>query len=206
MLTCLWFSKYLACSPFELLGAKRKLTCFHASFFPFCPFCWPPLFLPFSRHLFAIFFPSKSALFCREKGTVQSLERGSSGMHLSTKFGKEIPSRNLREKRSGKRGFFFTRCLVLGRRSCQTHYQSLNTRGGKRWGCQNTYANVGGISKLLWRHAFVGPYPSPVEHRLWKIITIRTKIYADWLGVVFPTFRLSINSCVSDRVKLIETD
>ena len=26
------------------------------------------------------------------------------------------------------------------------------------------------------------------------------------LGVVFPTFRLSINSCVSDRVKLIETD
>ena len=69
-----------------------KLTCFHASFFPFCPFFWPPLFLPFSQHIFAIFSPSKSALFCRAKGTVQSLERGSSGMHLSTKFGKEIPS------------------------------------------------------------------------------------------------------------------
>ena len=34
------------------------------------------------------------------KGTVQSLERGSSGMDLSTKFGKEIPSQNLREARS----------------------------------------------------------------------------------------------------------
>ena len=78
----------------------ESLTCFRASFFPFCPLCWPPLFLPFSRHLFALFSPSKSALFCREKGTEQSLERGSSGMHLSTKFGKEIPSRNLREKRS----------------------------------------------------------------------------------------------------------
>ena len=36
-----------------------RLTCFHASFFPFCPLCWPPLFLPFSGHLFALFFPSK---------------------------------------------------------------------------------------------------------------------------------------------------
>ena len=25
------------------------LTCFHASFFPFCPVCWPPLVLSFSR-------------------------------------------------------------------------------------------------------------------------------------------------------------
>ena len=39
-----------------------------------------------------------SALFCRAKGTAQILERGSFRMHLSTKFGKEIPSRNLREK------------------------------------------------------------------------------------------------------------
>ena len=74
------------------------LTCFCASFFPFCPLSWPPLFLPFSRHIFALFSPSQSALFCREKCTAQSLERGSSGMDLSTKFGKEIPSRNLREK------------------------------------------------------------------------------------------------------------
>ena len=77
-----------------------RLTCFHASFFPFCPLCWPPLFLPFSRHIFALFSPSKTALFCRAKGTAQSLERGSSGMDLSTKFGKEIPSQNLRKKRS----------------------------------------------------------------------------------------------------------
>ena len=55
---------------------KKKLTCFHASFFPFCPLCWPPLFLPFSRHIFALFSPSKTALFCRAKGTAQSLERG----------------------------------------------------------------------------------------------------------------------------------
>ena len=76
------------------------LTCFHASFFPFCPLCWPPLFLPFSRHIFALFSPSKSALFCRAKGTAQSLERGTSGMDLYTKFRKEIPSRNLRKKSS----------------------------------------------------------------------------------------------------------
>ena len=31
-------------------------------FFPFCPLWWPPLFLPFSRHLFALFSASKSAL------------------------------------------------------------------------------------------------------------------------------------------------
>ena len=53
-----------------ILNPKSKsksgptLTCFHASLFPFCPLCWPPLFLPFSRHIFAIISPSKSALFC----------------------------------------------------------------------------------------------------------------------------------------------
>ena len=76
-------------------------TCFHASFFPFCPLCWPPLFLPSSRHLLPFSPPSKSALFCRVRGTAHSLERGSVRMDLSTKFGKEIPSRNLREKISG---------------------------------------------------------------------------------------------------------
>ena len=70
------------------------------SFFPFCPLCQPPPFLPFSRHLFALFSASKSALFCRAKGIAQSLERGSLRMDLSTKFGKEIPSRNLRKRRS----------------------------------------------------------------------------------------------------------
>ena len=77
-----------------------NLTFFCASFFPFCPVCRPPLFLPFSRPLFAFLSPLKSALFCRGQGTAQSLERDNSGMHHSAKFGKEFPSRNLREKRS----------------------------------------------------------------------------------------------------------
>ena len=49
---------------------------------------------------------------------MQSLERGSSGMDLSTKFGKEIPSRNLREKRSeiNLRGLALKE--VGGRSSC----------------------------------------------------------------------------------------
>ena len=69
------------------------------------------LFAPFAGHPFSAFFPApfspfspplKSALFCRARGTAQSLERGSSRIDLSTNFRKEIPSRNLREKRSGK--------------------------------------------------------------------------------------------------------
>ena len=75
-------------------------TCFHASFFPFCPLCWPRLFLPFSRPIAALFSPLQGTLFCRAKGTEQSLDRVSFRMDLSTKFGKEIPSRNLRGKRS----------------------------------------------------------------------------------------------------------
>ena len=42
------------------------------------PSCLPPLLAtplpPFSRHLSALFSPSKSALFCRAKGIAQSLE------------------------------------------------------------------------------------------------------------------------------------
>ena len=49
---------------------------------------------------FALFSPSKSAWFCRAKATTQSLERGSFRTDLSTKFRKEIPSRNLYENRS----------------------------------------------------------------------------------------------------------
>ena len=40
-------------------NSSNKLTCFCASFFPFCPLSWPPLFLPFSRHVFALFYPRK---------------------------------------------------------------------------------------------------------------------------------------------------
>ena len=57
---------------------------------------FPPLF----SALYTPFSPSKSALFCRERGTAQSLERGSFRMDLSTKFGKETPSRNLHEERA----------------------------------------------------------------------------------------------------------
>ena len=75
-------------------------ACFRASLFPFCPLCRPPLFLPFSRHIFTLFSPSKSALFCRTKGTAQSLERAVLGWTSLKSSGKEIPSRNLRKKRS----------------------------------------------------------------------------------------------------------
>ena len=86
---------------------KRHINFFHINFlcrpssrvlFSFSPFSWSPLFLPFSRHLFLPFLPSKNALFCRARGTAQSLERGSFRVDLSTNFGKEIPSRNPREK------------------------------------------------------------------------------------------------------------
>ena len=96
----------------------ESLTCFHASFFPFCPLFWPPLFLPFSGHLFALFSPLKSALFCRAKGTIQSLEIGSFRMDLSRKFGKEIPSRNLREKRSDQERKISPKRKFWGRYPC----------------------------------------------------------------------------------------
>ena len=73
---------------------------FTRPFFLFAPFAGHPSSSPFLSTFSPFFPPSKSALFCRAKGTAQSLERGSSGMDLSTKFGKEIPSRNLRKKRS----------------------------------------------------------------------------------------------------------
>ena len=45
--------------------------------------------------------PLKTALFCRARGTAQSLERGDFSADLSTIFGKQIPSRTLHENRSG---------------------------------------------------------------------------------------------------------
>ena len=67
-------------------GISKYLTFFHCH----SPFSAP--FRPFIRF-------NQCALFCRARGTAQSLERGSFRMDLSTKFGKESPSRNLREKR-----------------------------------------------------------------------------------------------------------
>ena len=84
----------------SLVEGRPNLTCFRASFFPFCPFVGHPFSSPFSRRLSTLFSPSKSALFCRAKGTAPSLESGSLRMDLSKDFRKEIPSRNLRKKRS----------------------------------------------------------------------------------------------------------
>ena len=55
----------------------------------------PPLLLA----LFALFSTSKSALFRRAKGIAHGLWRGSFRMDLSAKFGKEIPSRTLRQQK-----------------------------------------------------------------------------------------------------------
>ena len=71
-------------------------------YFLFALFAGHPFSPLFSRHLFTPFSPLESALFCRAKGTAQSLERGTFRMDLSPKFGKETPSRNLRKRRSGK--------------------------------------------------------------------------------------------------------
>ena len=71
---------------------------FTRPFFLFALFAGGQPFPPLFSAPFRPFFPLESALSCREKGTAQSLERGSSRMDLSTKFGKEILSRNLLEK------------------------------------------------------------------------------------------------------------
>ena len=43
------FQSFRAC----VCQSDLILTCFYASFFPFWPLCWPSLFLPFFRHVFA---------------------------------------------------------------------------------------------------------------------------------------------------------
>ena len=48
---------------------------FTRPFVLFDPLCWPPLFFFSSRRLFALFSPSRNALFCRAMGIAQSLER-----------------------------------------------------------------------------------------------------------------------------------
>ena len=83
------------------LAWAAKLTCSQASFFPLCPpqlATAPPLF----SEAFRPFLPCENALFCRPRGTAQSLERGNFRMCLSTKFGKQSqsPSQNLCENRS----------------------------------------------------------------------------------------------------------
>ena len=62
-----------------------------------------PLPLPFFG-TFAPFAPLENALFCRGRGTAETSERSSFRIDLLRKFGKEIPSRNLRENRSDGQG------------------------------------------------------------------------------------------------------
>ena len=51
---------------FSPSNCSNNLTCFHASFFPFCPLCWPPLLLSFSRHFFTLS-PPRKVLFSVER-------------------------------------------------------------------------------------------------------------------------------------------
>ena len=97
------------------------LTCSHASFFPFGPLGWPPLFLPFSRHLFARFSPRK---------VLRSVELRAqhTWMDFSTKFG----SRNLHAKRSVQ-GPFSSEKMGEIARSKSRIASDLKTRDSNRW-------------------------------------------------------------------------
>ena len=85
---------FILCSDF------KKSDLFSRVLFSFLP---PLLVTPLPTLLsapFSPFSPLKNGLFGRARGTAQSLERGSFRRDLSTNFGKEIPSRNPREKGS----------------------------------------------------------------------------------------------------------
>ena len=86
--------KVVQCHPW---AQTEELTWFHASFFPFWPLAGHPSSSPFLG-TFSPFSPSRKV--CRARGTAKSLERANFRMDLSTKFGKEISSRSLRESRS----------------------------------------------------------------------------------------------------------
>ena len=77
-----------------------SLSCFHASFFLFAPFCGHPSSSPFPS-TFSPFTPLKkgSVLQSKEHSTELGEGRFQDGP-FHKDFGKEIPSRNLREKRS----------------------------------------------------------------------------------------------------------
>ena len=72
---------------------------FSPGLFPICPLCWPPLFLSFCWHLFALFFPLKVSLLQSE---ARSAERGGRQSHDGplhrVRGGNSFP--NLRENRS----------------------------------------------------------------------------------------------------------
>ena len=75
------------------------LATYPASFFLSAPLCWPPLFLPCPRYLFAPF-SNQKVLYSVEQSAQHRAWRGRFRKNISTKFGKEIPSRNLRTRRS----------------------------------------------------------------------------------------------------------
>ena len=105
--TCSWFCRLLIAVVSLLTKITLPKACqldadlFSRVLFSFLPpLLVTPLPLLFSAP-FSPFPPLKNALFCRGRGTAQSLERGSFRMDLSTNFGKETPSRNRREKGPG---------------------------------------------------------------------------------------------------------
>ena len=71
--------------PEVLRRALVLLTCFHASFFPFCPLCWSPLFLPFLGTFFALFSPQK--LLCSvEQGAQHRAWKGAVSVSTSAQI------------------------------------------------------------------------------------------------------------------------
>ena len=83
------------------------------------------LFRHFSQHFFALLSPSKSALFCRARGTAKSLGRGNFSVNLCRKFAKETPSRNLRENRSV---FIGDNCRFRSKEKIPSHKSEKNQR------------------------------------------------------------------------------
>ena len=86
------------CSPHpRVCWAQLLLTCFHASFF-FALIPGHPSSSPFLG-TFSLLSPPRKVLCSVERRAQHTAQRGAVG-GLDQKFGKEIPSRNLREKRS----------------------------------------------------------------------------------------------------------
>ena len=72
--------KFMFYVPFsfpELPQASTNIwPVFRASFFPFCPLCWPPLFLPFFSAPFRPFSPPRKVLCSVEKRVQSRASRG----------------------------------------------------------------------------------------------------------------------------------
>ena len=83
----------------DMGGISHGVAKFTRPFVLFAPFAGHPSSSPFLG-TFSPFAPPRKVLCSVEQRAQRRAWRGRSGMDLSTKFGKEIPSRNLRKKRS----------------------------------------------------------------------------------------------------------